>query len=345
MSESGVTTSRLRRHERAAELIARLASKEAISSSEARDLVRVYYRLQKFRIMTTNQARALNKLGEVVVSLGIFAEVFELLEKQCESVLDVYTAAHPMGSWMRKIYGIGPVLSAGLLAHIDIKRVDNIGRVYSFAGLVPPEEIVYEPGKRRSYNKDLKVLCFKIGRSFVMFSGHPACYYGHLYKEIKNEMVKRNERGDYAETARRKLESAMGKLSEAQQRRLRERLEGALSPADLEDIAALPRIVGARHAQEAGDDAVSDTSDTADTEAGQDDRAAKREAAGAIWYWWNGRLTSAHLDLRARRNTVKIFLYHLCAEWARRECGRELPLPYGIEILGHSGYIPPPPIE
>ena len=58
---------------------------------------------------------------------------------------------------------------------------------------------------RRPWNARLKVLCWKIGDSFVKQSGSPKCFYGRLYLERKAYEIARNESGGNAETARATL--------------------------------------------------------------------------------------------------------------------------------------------
>lgn len=50
---------------------------------------------------------------------------------------------------------------------------------------------------------------------------------------------------------------------------------------------------------------------------------------------------TAHIYQMARRKMVKIFLSHLWVEWRKLE-GLPVTMPYVIDILGHSDYIPPP---
>lgn len=54
-----------------------------------------------------------------------------------------------------------------------------------------------------------------------------------------------------------------------------------------------------------------------------------------------GRLSKTHIDMRARRKTVKLFLAHLFSKWYERK-GLSAPDPYPQSMLGHKGYIPPP---
>ena len=66
----------------------------------------------------------------------------------------------------------------------------------------------------RPWNAKLKVLCWKIGDSFVKQSGREDGYYGHVYLERKAYESKKNEAGDYADQAAISL-SHVGKSTEA----------------------------------------------------------------------------------------------------------------------------------
>jgi hypothetical protein len=54
---------------------------------------------------------------------------------------------------------------------------------------------------RRPWNADLKVLCWKIGDSFVKFSNHEKDVYGKVYVQRKVQEVERNDAGAFAEDA------------------------------------------------------------------------------------------------------------------------------------------------
>lgn len=170
-----------------------------LSDDEARFLVDYYYIAQEDRKRSANQQRSLQENAEPNAVIGWLTAQSGTLEKQILRALDRYTDAHVMGNWMREIYGIGPVLSAGLLAHIDITKAPTVGHIWSFAGLDP--RATWEKGKKRPWNAGLKTLCWKVGQSFMKFSNHPDCVYGHLYKQRKQYEINRNEAGGNAEAA------------------------------------------------------------------------------------------------------------------------------------------------
>jgi hypothetical protein len=170
-----------------------------IDADQARALVTMYYDLQEHRIALANQTRALVTAARPAEVVDHFSSQVYSLERQMIGVLDEFSTASEVGRWARAQRGIGPVLAAGLLAHIDIERAQTAGAIWRFAGLDPT--IKWGKGEKRPYNAALKVLCWKIGDSFVKQSGYDNCFYGKIYRERKAYEVARDERGDNAATA------------------------------------------------------------------------------------------------------------------------------------------------
>lgn len=280
-------------------------SARTLGKAEARFLVDAYYTMQDQRIRAANQVRSLEAAGEPHDVLKWYFDQNEVLEKQVARALAKYAEGHPVGRWALSIYGVGPVITAGLLAHIDLRpwrcathkldpkvkacrpdglanqgcstscgyyTIETVGHIWSFAGLDPTAE--WKKGERRPWNADLKVLCWKIGESFIKFHKRPECFYGHLFAQRKALEVARNERGDFRDQA----------------------------------LATLEKVP--HHAQ----------------------AAIYRE----------GKLPDGRLHARARRYAVKIFLAHLHDVWYRHEFGKAPPLPYPIARLGHADVIPVP---
>jgi hypothetical protein len=184
-----------------------------ISDAEARFLVDSYYILQDGRIRAAGQVRSIEKnpvaTGEVDEAgnpvtmiephdvLSWLADQNWVLETQVKRALSKYVDGHKVGNWLISIYGIGPVISAGLLAHIDINKAPTAGHIWRFAGLDPT--VRWEKKTKRPWNAGLKVLCWKAGESFVKFSGNAECFYGAIWRKQKDVYISRNENGDYAE--------------------------------------------------------------------------------------------------------------------------------------------------
>lgn len=176
----------------------RTASK-TLSTQEARYLVDTYYNLQDFRKATGNQIRALGETQEPNESIQFFFNQFNTLEKSIKSVLEVYVKQSDIGKWCLSITGIGPVITAGLMAHIDIEKAPTVGHIWSYAGLVPGQK--WEKGQKRPWNAKLKVLCWKIGQSFVKVHNNDSDVFGKIYKARKEMEIQKNEAGEFAEQA------------------------------------------------------------------------------------------------------------------------------------------------
>lgn len=179
---------------------------KALGPQEARFLVDSYYIVQETRKRLANQIRAMKESQEPSALLTWYFEQQKSLEKFLKTALDVYSANHEVGVWMRSIKGVGPVIAAGFLAHIDITKAITAGNIWRFAGLDPTVE--WKKGERRPWNASLKVLCWKLGDSFVKVSGgdHPSPY-GIRYRKWKQIYQERNDSGAYADLAAETLKT------------------------------------------------------------------------------------------------------------------------------------------
>jgi len=109
----------------------------SLSDDQIRYFVSAYYAVQKYRLATEAQVRALTEAERPGSLLSWLTNQMDVLERQVKTVLDKYTSSHPVGVWMKSQKGIGPVISAGMLAHIDIKRATHVSHIWRFAGLDP----------------------------------------------------------------------------------------------------------------------------------------------------------------------------------------------------------------
>lgn len=108
-----------------------------LSAQEIRYLVDSYYSAQEYRKATGNQIYALQKSGEPHEMIHWLYKNNYVLEKEIAKAMHVYSMSSELGRWSRQIKGIGPVLSAGLLAHIDISKAPTAGAIWRYGGLDP----------------------------------------------------------------------------------------------------------------------------------------------------------------------------------------------------------------
>jgi hypothetical protein len=176
---------------------------KTLSEVEVRYLVDYYYQLQEDRIRAANQVRQMGETAEPSDVLKWLSENTGILERQIARALDAYTNSRVVGVWARSIVGIGPILSAGLMAHIDITKAPTVGHIWRFAGLDPT--VTWGKGEKRPWNSRLKTLCWKIGESFVKVSSNEDDFYGKLYLHRKALEIQRNDAGLFAEQAKAAL--------------------------------------------------------------------------------------------------------------------------------------------
>lgn len=267
---------------------------------EVRYLVDLYYQIQDYRKASANQVRALSKSEEPHQVITWAKGEMGSIEDTIHAVLDAWTSADDdsVAAWARTVRAIGPVISAGLAAHIDIERAPTVGHIWSFAGLNPT--VRWEKGEKRPWNASLKTLAWKIGDSFVKFSGEvcstcgkrptpkhdedkcvcevpamrpdPRCFFGVVYRDRKAKEVARNESGEHRELAQQEL-------------------------------------VG---------------------------RTWRDKTSPTYEAYTAGVLPDGRIDLRARRYAVKLFLAEWHEEAYARRYGVLPPKPYAIDRQGHA---------
>jgi len=199
-----------------------------LSQAEARFIVDHYYTLQEFRKASANQVRALSESKEPHQVILWLRENTERLERSLVKVLDRYTDQSKIGLWSKSIVGIGPVIAAGLEAHIEIEKAATAGHIWRFAGLDPT--VKWGKGQKRPWNAKLKTLCWKIGESFVKVHNNPKDFYGKLWKQKKEMEQARNDAGELAEQAKAVLAAKrIGKATEA----YKHYSQGKLPPAHI----------------------------------------------------------------------------------------------------------------
>lgn len=172
---------------------------------EARFLVDSYYAIQHYRVQSGNQIKAMDKSAEPHDLLTWQTGQMAVLEAEIKKALGRFALAHLPGRWAMSIAGIGPVLAAGFLAHIDIERAPTVGHVWSFAGLNPTQK--WEKGKTRPWNAKFKLVCWKAGESFVKVQNNERDHYGKVYATRKAQEIAKNEAGEFRDQAQASLDT------------------------------------------------------------------------------------------------------------------------------------------
>ena len=117
---------------------------KTLGLNEARYLVDCYYQWQSYRIAAAGQVRALTagEPPEPAEAIRWVQAQMVRTEDDIRVILDVWGMHEPSGMarWARQHVGIGPVIGAGLRAHLDITRARTVGHWWRFGGLDPSNE-------------------------------------------------------------------------------------------------------------------------------------------------------------------------------------------------------------
>jgi hypothetical protein len=249
-----------------------LRAATTLDPKEARYLVNTYYAMEESRNAAGKQVRALSQSDEPHAVLAWLHRQDATVEKQIFRALDTWSDSIPVARWAKSV-GVGPVIAAGLAAHIDMSRCPTVGQIWRFAGFDPTQE--WKKGMRCPWNADLKALCLKVGESIAR-PRDDGEFYRRLYLQRQAQEAAANQGGRFADQAQRKLASF--------------------------------RTAG---------------------------------NANARTSYSQGQLPPAHVQARAKRWVVKLFLSHY-HEVALRLSGQAPVKPFGTEVLSGSRYIPPP---
>lgn len=197
-----------------------------VSRGQIRYLVDTYYQMQHYRIAAHNQVR--QAVREPCEALRGVYGAMDACEKGIRSYLGRFADSYTTGLWCRSIVGVGPVITAALLAHLDIRKARTVGHFYSFAGLNP--DVKWERGRKRPWNARLRAIMYLAGECFVRTQHRAGQYYGSIYAARKKYEIDRNERGDNREQAARQLaDKNIGKETECH----RHLTGGKLPPAQI----------------------------------------------------------------------------------------------------------------
>lgn len=113
------------------------AAARLLRRREAQYLVKMYYQVQEFRLTVDNQIRSTLKLDEPNQLLDWLSKSFGTLENDIRRVLNLFAKEYRVGNWLQSICGIGPVISAGILAHLDVRNCKTAGHFMRYAGTDP----------------------------------------------------------------------------------------------------------------------------------------------------------------------------------------------------------------
>lgn len=266
------------------------------------------YSIQKHRIMLNNWKQAKEKDG-IEPSKRVLKLTREMSLQEAAArrmALDI-VSFHPLwGYFFANMRGISESLATSLMAEIgDISRFNNPSRLWGYAGLVGG----YFKSKCSAGHKFMSAS--DMHRTCPIFSDDKDTPCGAevtVVEQVKGKAPKRTTGWHYLFNSRLKttcwkISGQLVKQGDAFYRNLYlTKKEYYRNRAVTEGLTVLPAP----------------------------EMKGKTEK--------DGYMSVGHIDNRARRHMVKVFLVHLWEAWREVE-GLELRTPYVIEKLGHQGYV------
>jgi len=312
-----------------------------LGPQEVRYLVDTYYNMQDRRKTSANQERALSSADEPITLVDFIRAMDTLTEKKIRQLLQAYAEIQPVSQWAMGIRGIGPVISAGLAAHIDIERAPTVGHIWRFFGLDPSQkwqgrkaadklvsDHLRRPNRktmRQPTEEDVRILADEMqGLRYdtvlriatTNFDGSPR---NLTATTLKSALAVRPHNAR-AKTLAWKIGESFVKVKN--------------HPSDIygsvyDDRKALEQI-----RNDAGQFAEQARTKLETTDIGHDTDAYKS--------YINGQLPPGHIHSRAKRYAVKLFLAHYHHVAYQTRYGIAPPKPYILTQEGHAHFIAPP---
>ena len=335
-----------------------------LSPNEARFLVDAYYQMQSDRIRTAGQVRSMADEPHMLLDWLVGNSI--KLESQIKSALDVYSESNELGRWARSIVGIGPVIAAGLLAHIDIEKAPTAGHIWRFAGLDPTVKWLGRKGADQILADVVDITGDPLGEDgfkidpYALTESEIESYYELVTEPTGNKELNRRQLKAISVMTNRNLSNLL---------RLGRDSKGRITPDSMTKMLAKRPWNAALKVLcwKAGESFIKQQQHKDDIygqvyierRALEDDRNARGEfadqaaeilkakkynkATDAYKAYIQGYLPPAHLLARARRYAVKLFLAHFHHVAYMLRYGEEPPYPFILDNdPQHTHFIAPP---
>ena len=161
--------------------------------NELKLLTREFYAVQDHRKALSNRIGAYERLGLPVSyarqALKDIKETEAKLKKYIQAMLKIDPFYN---TWLKHVKGIGPLLSASLMADLGSpERFNTVGQLWAYCGehVLDGEAPRRKKGQRANWNGSLRMALYKVSSQFVKIKG---CYGRQLYDEYKAYYVERD---------------------------------------------------------------------------------------------------------------------------------------------------------
>lgn len=322
-----------------------------ISRNDVRYLVDTYYQMQDFRKSLDNQVRSIeqgydkvdeNNESQQPEALKWIAASFKNDEKQILKMLDAYTDSVGIGRWLKDIIGIGPVISAGLLAYFDINKANHANQFHSYAGLNDNNNPWLGTKGASALVKELKELFPDEDPKNISDNVLQEIYNRYrrdivTVRRLSQAKDKKNQPLGYVTWDSLQKYLAMPPYNIAL-KTLCWKIGESFTKVSGKEESLYGRLYRQRKAYETAKNEAGDYAEYAAKCLAQKNYGKGTDAYKA---YSEGKLPKAHIQQRAQRATVKIFIAHLFDAMYYEKYRKTPPTPYVLQYMGHQDEILP----
>ena len=315
---------------------------QEITKETFRFVVDRFYDAQRKRIVLSNQIDAIKRETDYQddTSLEILKmeyAIYVKLEQTYNKLMDVCTKRTRSGRWLREVSGVGPALAATFEAYLDVKKGQHASSFQSYCGLNDHSKPWYSKEQAKAFVKKAMEECEtkEINDEVIIRVSADTKWAVEFLQEhcMDKELLEKTGEVKYSKTElekaitilpfNRNLKTACWKLGDT-----------FVKNANRKSMYG--KIYQQRKAYEL---AKNDKGDYAEFAALCLQK--KNYTGDTRKTYESGKLPLNHIEQRARRYAVKMFISHYFEACYRYTYGVPAERPYAIEHLGHTDYIGP----
>lgn len=304
---------------------------------DIRKLVSSYYQIQDQRIRINNQVFQLQERGvPEIYAMQELLKFFNSYEARVENIMDAWVKLpdNKVAHWLIAIPGIATILSSGLISNIDIEKASTAGAVLRYFGQDPTCKWVTNEEELKALINQAKELHGQKHIDYLILT--QVCQYlNRSVEQSKTFLVEKKGYDDLSKISQEDLIKSL-KLPPYNQemKTLCWKIGSCLFKVKKHPNDIYGKLIDDRKAYES-------VRNQAGLYRDQAAEGAKRVAKNTEAYKWysQGMLPPGHIQTRACRFAVKIFLSHLHAIMYWHHFQKVPPRPYAMTVLGHKDYI------
>lgn len=298
---------------------------ETLTPNEVRYLVDAYYIEQENRKRQDNQVRALSGDKEPHSAIAWVAKQSSTLECRILGILNAYANSQPVGRWAIGVTGIGPVISSGLLAYIDLDKSPTVGHIWRYAGYDPTQQWIGRNGAKALIEK-------VIGNNDLTdeLIGH-ACEAACVRREVVEKFAREYGKGKITQDS---LAKALSRCPwNARLKVLCWKIGESFNKTRNRDGDVYGHVLALRSDYEHWRN---DNGEYAEQAADKLKRCKIGKSTEAYKWYSQGKLPPGHILARCKRYAVKLFLSHWHEKAWEFKHNAKPPVPY---ICGNGHHL------